>query len=361
MNEIRLKSESELMAELLKSNHYKKDKERHFPHKVERERKAWQLLQKNRGNYTQEILNNVFDTVDTNPNGKGWFGQLLAAPNRNLIFQTSPKALNEWLEELLFSGHKPENILNHCLKERKVKGAHKGLATLFLYLSDPEHFNVWVNSTEEGLVVLGRIVALKGDWGAKYTQFNKAALDFRDAYKLKPQEMDWMLTTIGHFVKSEGEQFLLSKDDLEHDVQVTVDGEQLDPVQKKGPKMELGLMNSAPTNEMEVVALFVEYRMQLGGFRYIETIRQRFPDAIVLQESKNGIFVVKRIEFEFHSKTAKNHRNLRQKCDYVICWENNWKDCPVPVIELKTEIPKILSRAASTRKSSPTPRTSSSV
>src|SRR5438445_10009054 len=161
MNEIKLRSESELMAELFRSNHYKKAKERHFPHKVDREGKAWQMLQTNRGNYTQEILNSIFDTVDMHPGGKGWFGQLLATPNRNQIFQTSPKALNAWIEELLFSGRTPEEILNHCLKERKVKGASKGLATLFLYLSDPEHFNIWVNSTEEGLVVLGRIVALK--------------------------------------------------------------------------------------------------------------------------------------------------------------------------------------------------------
>jgi len=112
-----------------------------------------------------------------------------------------------------------------------------------------------------------------------------------------------------------------------------------------GEPMQLGVMNYAPTNELGVVAVFVTYRKELG-FPILEMIRPQFPDASVLL--KLGDKYVKRyIEFEFKSSGFKKHLPdlaKNKKCHYVVCWEHNWKNCPVQVIELRTKIKGILNR-----------------
>lgn len=110
-----------------------------------------------------------------------------------------------------------------------------------------------------------------------------------------------------------------------------------------GEPMQLGVMNYAPTNELGVVAVFVTYRKELG-FPVLEMIRPQFPDAAVLLKLGDK-YIKKYIEFEFKSSGFKKHLSeltKKKKCHYVVCWEHNWKNCPVPVIELKTKIKEIL-------------------
>jgi hypothetical protein len=38
------------------------------------------------------------------------------------------------------------------------------------------------------------------------------------------------------------------------------------------------------------------------------------------------------IEFESRSK---NFNHDISKCDLIVCWEHDWKDCPIDVLELK--------------------------
>jgi hypothetical protein len=54
----------------------------------------------------------------------------------------------------------------------------------------------------------------------------------------------------------------------------------------------------------------------------------------------NNIFDT--IEFEYKSSGFKSHLKSRRKCHYVVCWEHNWRDCPIQVIELRTELKNIL-------------------
>jgi len=114
-----------------------------------------------------------------------------------------------------------------------------------------------------------------------------------------------------------------------------------------GEPMDLGFMRWSPITHDAVIALFVGYRNELG-FPIIEWIRPQFPDACVFQQVKKtrAKYVRKFIEFELLSSLFKEHtmnpKHKRRKCDYVVCWENDWKVCPVPVIELKTKISKIL-------------------
>lgn len=345
MPEIRVDTEGELIEELLQSAPYKEFKLKQLQLKVDREKQAWRLLQQNRTRLSKDVLNQVFDKVDYYEPNKRWFGALLATPNRNLIFASDPRLINQWFTTLLSQPIDPATALNTCLKKLKIKGASKGLATLILYLSSPNLYNIWVNATQEGLTILNRLPDLRsGDWGENYIRFNKAAVDFREKYSFQPQEIDWILSFVSSYVESQDDHFQVSEDILKTEkVPVTIDDEQdIDDI--VGEPMELEVMRWSPTNEMGVVALFIEFRKDLG-FPMIEVIRTRFPDAAVFEEAAKG-YVRKYVEFEFRSSGYRAHLKSHRKCHYVVCWENDWKDCPIPVIELRREIPTILSRRA---------------
>lgn len=110
-----------------------------------------------------------------------------------------------------------------------------------------------------------------------------------------------------------------------------------------GEPRDLGVMNYAPTSEQGVVALFVGH-MKALGFEKLEFVRQGFPDACAIQ--KSGItYARKFIEFEYKSSGFRQHVNKPEhrdkRCDYVICWENDYPTCPVEVIELKSRLETI--------------------
>jgi hypothetical protein len=90
----------------------------------------------------------------------------------------------------------------------------------------------------------------------------------------------------------------------------------------------------APTNEEEVKFLFATLATDLG-FR-IEAIGTIFPDCLAHQKVNGGWLPV-RIEFEFKSKNFLTHEHPLDGCDMIVCWHNNWADCPVKVIELSKE------------------------
>lgn len=51
------------------------------------------------------------------------------------------------------------------------------------------------------------------------------------------------------------------------------------------------------------------------------------------------------VEFEHRSSNFRMHGHDAARCDLVVCWEHDWKDCPVRVVELKSKIEEL--RAAS--------------
>jgi len=81
---------------------------------------------------------------------------------------------------------------------------------------------------------------------------------------------------------------------------------------------------------MGVVSLFAQYSQSLGFV--IMEIQAPFPDA-TLYEIKTG--ELKRAEFEYKSINFKRHGHNPNECDLIICWLDNWKDCPVPVLEMR--------------------------
>jgi len=96
----------------------------------------------------------------------------------------------------------------------------------------------------------------------------------------------------------------------------------------------LGLRH-APLNEQGVVYLFGMLSRQLGFI--IEAIRTDFPDCEGKRQisGKQGRWERVSIEFEYKSSNFKEHGHNPDECDVIVCWENDWKDCPIEVISLK--------------------------
>ncbi len=256
MAETYISNESDLMAQLLDSPAWKNFRTKDLPLKIERETRAWELLKQHQGGFTKDILNEIFDTVDTVPNsGARWFGALLATPNRNLIFQSPDKVITCWIDDLLFRGHTYRESLEICLEQQKLKGANKGLPTLLLYLSDSAHYNVWVKATERGLLTLNRIGKLKGKGvGAQYDQFNDAAIKFRNDYELQPAEIDQALWRIG---SGKVETHTVQRADKAVSVTVPVETTEL-------PATEGQEVQSEVRESIKIQALIAEIGSQMG-------------------------------------------------------------------------------------------------
>jgi hypothetical protein len=89
-----------------------------------------------------------------------------------------------------------------------------------------------------------------------------------------------------------------------------------------------------PVNEMGVMALFCMLSRQLEFV--IESVQSAFPDCEAKMEVEPGRWQHFRIEFEYESRNFKDHRHDPEKCDLIVCWRHNWKDCPpnLQVLEL---------------------------
>lgn len=92
-----------------------------------------------------------------------------------------------------------------------------------------------------------------------------------------------------------------------------------------------GLVYS-PLNENGVIFLFGKVVEDLN--MYIEEIKPGFPDCIARRFVGKGWERVA-VEFEYKSSNFKIHKHDPHKCDIIVCWEHDWKDCPLEVLELK--------------------------
>ena len=106
-----------------------------------------------------------------------------------------------------------------------------------------------------------------------------------------------------------------------------------DPINFRG-------MLHAPTNEAGVVALFAMIARDLGF--YIQAIGTEFPDCIVRRDNGSS-WEELAVEFEFHSNNFRDHGHDPAQCDLVVCWKDNWVDCPadIEVIRLSEEIKRL--------------------
>jgi hypothetical protein len=91
----------------------------------------------------------------------------------------------------------------------------------------------------------------------------------------------------------------------------------------------------APLNESGVFNLFGKVAEDLN--MYIEEIRTEAPDAIIRRFVGKGWERV-RVEFEFRSSEYRQKGEDADRCDMIVCWEHDWADCPVEVVELRDRI-----------------------
>lgn len=102
----------------------------------------------------------------------------------------------------------------------------------------------------------------------------------------------------------------------------------------------------APLNEAGVILLFSKVMDDLGMI--YEASPSGFPDAVVRRATSRG-WEKKLLEFEFKSGHFKLHKHDPEKCDIIVCWEHDWKECPpeLEVIELRNLIRKLPKEEAS--------------
>jgi hypothetical protein len=101
----------------------------------------------------------------------------------------------------------------------------------------------------------------------------------------------------------------------------------------------------SPTNEQGVVFLFGATARKLGFA--ITHIQTAFPDCEAFREIEPGKWQRVKIEFEYESRNFRDHMHDPEKCHLIVCWNHNWDECPLEVVELRREIAKIAGSAKS--------------
>ena len=94
-----------------------------------------------------------------------------------------------------------------------------------------------------------------------------------------------------------------------------------------------------PTYEQDVVGMFSAIADEIG-FEIISN-RNAFPDCEAnrkVEGSPRNRYKKCLIEFELRSSDFKAHKHPVNGCDLIVCWEHDWKDCPLEVLELKKAI-----------------------
>lgn len=95
-------------------------------------------------------------------------------------------------------------------------------------------------------------------------------------------------------------------------------------------------MTHAPVNEQGVVLLFGAVARDLGYA--VEAVRTAYPDCLAKRRVSGGRWQRVRVEFEYRSRSFRDHGHDPEGCDVVVCWTHDWPGCPLEVLELKSAI-----------------------
>jgi hypothetical protein len=83
-----------------------------------------------------------------------------------------------------------------------------------------------------------------------------------------------------------------------------------------------------------VILLFGSLARALGFV--ILRAQAEFPDCEAMREIESNRWQRVRIEFEYESRTFFDHLHPVAECDLIVCWNHNWPDCPLEVLELQS-------------------------
>jgi hypothetical protein len=108
-----------------------------------------------------------------------------------------------------------------------------------------------------------------------------------------------------------------------------------------GSPIDFRGLRHAPINEQGVVYLFGMVSYELGFL--VEAVHTTFPDCEAKRcvDRRDDRWQRVRIEFEYRSRSFLEHGHVTNDCDIVICWEHNWPDCPLEVVELRQKIKEL--------------------
>jgi hypothetical protein len=177
--------------------------------RINAETQAKQLLDDKAGDFEPEDLSLFLDLCNTeivppspnlyilrNQRTRTRFQRSFVGRNRKLMLGALT-ACNYWLERLWNSENDPLIEIDAFWKasgNRVVKGAGSGLPTVVLYLREPKSFNVWIPSLVTALNKLTGRDLQSSRTRQNYELYNEIVNnDFRRAFKLAPQEIDYIL------------------------------------------------------------------------------------------------------------------------------------------------------------------------
>jgi hypothetical protein len=103
-----------------------------------------------------------------------------------------------------------------------------------------------------------------------------------------------------------------------------------------GNPLDFRGLRHQPVNEQGVVFLFGMVARELGYL--VEAVQSGFPDCEAKRQIGPGKWQRVRIEFEFESRNFLEHGHQIQGCDVIVCWRDNWPDCPLEVLSLSAVI-----------------------
>jgi hypothetical protein len=98
----------------------------------------------------------------------------------------------------------------------------------------------------------------------------------------------------------------------------------------------------APTNEQGVLFVFGGVAHELG--LCITRVQIGFPDVEAMRIVGPNKCQPVKLELEYESKNFLLHMHPLDGCDGIVCWINNWPECPLEVIELRKVVEALAAR-----------------
>lgn len=184
------------------------------------------------------------------------------------------------------------------------------------------------------------------------TQFNREARHSADVYKKRWGRWesilmafrDWASSSHPEFAHFDqlplGEPNRVGKVEVDsHVSRFPIRGRPSSGGRRLGPPLNFRGLQHEPITELGVIFLFGMVARELGFI--VEDIAASFPDCEAKREVSRGRWERVRIEFEFESRNFVTHGHNKDDVDIVVCWIDNWPDCPIEVVELKREIARL--------------------
>ena len=103
-----------------------------------------------------------------------------------------------------------------------------------------------------------------------------------------------------------------------------------------GPLLQGCPLVFAPTNEAGVLFLFGAMSERLGFL--VLLVQTAFPDCEAMRVVAGNRLQRVKVEVEYQSRNFLKHMHDLKGCDMIVCWEHNWPECPLEVLELKSVV-----------------------